>query len=206
MFFRKSDVISAGDLFVTNGYPFIDLNAGGNVQGAGMDRVSGIVSARSGNTLSVEDGTLVGADGSDTFIGGTTTVTMGPNTRLTVLGQGPSEINSLQQVTVEADARLRHALQRPGAFVTGAVRRGRLQEPEKVNRHIRRFAWFGDCSHHGLARRAVGPAARPDVTDLDPANRGRGARRRARRRRILRLSISLATGCRSGLKTGSSGC
>jgi glyoxylase-like metal-dependent hydrolase (beta-lactamase superfamily II) len=41
VFFRKSDVISSGDLFVTNGYPFIDLNAGGNVQGivAGLNRI-----------------------------------------------------------------------------------------------------------------------------------------------------------------------
>ncbi len=41
VFFRKSDVISAGDLFVTNGYPFIDLNTGGNVQGivAGLNKI-----------------------------------------------------------------------------------------------------------------------------------------------------------------------
>jgi len=41
VFFRKSDVISAGDLFVTNGYPFIDLTAGGNVQGivAGLNKI-----------------------------------------------------------------------------------------------------------------------------------------------------------------------
>jgi cyclase len=41
VFFRKSDVISAGDLFVTNSYPFIDLNAGGNVQGivAGLNKI-----------------------------------------------------------------------------------------------------------------------------------------------------------------------
>jgi glyoxylase-like metal-dependent hydrolase (beta-lactamase superfamily II) len=41
VFFRKSDVISAGDLFVTNGYPFIDLNNGGNVQGivAGLNKI-----------------------------------------------------------------------------------------------------------------------------------------------------------------------
>ncbi len=41
VFFRKSDVISAGDIFVTNGYPFIDLSAGGNVQGivAGLNRI-----------------------------------------------------------------------------------------------------------------------------------------------------------------------
>jgi hypothetical protein len=74
--------------------------AGASVQGASLDRVSGIVSARSGNTLFVEDGTLIGADGSDTFIGGTTTVIMGPNTRVTVFGQGTSAINSPQQVSV----------------------------------------------------------------------------------------------------------
>ena len=41
VFFRKSDVITAGDLFVTEGYPFIDLNAGGNVQGivAGLNKI-----------------------------------------------------------------------------------------------------------------------------------------------------------------------
>jgi len=41
VFFRKSDVISAGDLFVTSGYPFIDLNAGGNVLGivAGLNKI-----------------------------------------------------------------------------------------------------------------------------------------------------------------------
>ena len=41
IFFRKSDVITAGDLFVTEGYPFIDLTAGGNVQGivGGLNRI-----------------------------------------------------------------------------------------------------------------------------------------------------------------------
>ena len=33
VFFRRSDVISAGDIFVTNGYPFIDLERGGSLQG-----------------------------------------------------------------------------------------------------------------------------------------------------------------------------
>ena len=41
VFFRKSDVITAGDLYVTGGYPFIDLSAGGNVQGivGGLNRI-----------------------------------------------------------------------------------------------------------------------------------------------------------------------
>jgi cyclase len=32
-YFRRSDVISAGDIFVTNGYPIIDLKNGGSLQG-----------------------------------------------------------------------------------------------------------------------------------------------------------------------------
>ena len=33
MFFRRSDVIATGDLFITTGYPFIDVANGGNVNG-----------------------------------------------------------------------------------------------------------------------------------------------------------------------------
>jgi cyclase len=41
VFFRRSDVISAGDLFVTDGYPIIDLDHGGNIQGVidGLNRI-----------------------------------------------------------------------------------------------------------------------------------------------------------------------
>jgi len=74
--------------------------AGSSVQGSGLDRVSGIVSARSGNTLTIEDGTLIGSDGSNTFLGGTALVIMGPNTLITVFGQGASETNTTQQVSV----------------------------------------------------------------------------------------------------------
>jgi hypothetical protein len=74
--------------------------AGGSVQGAGLDRVSGIVSARSGNTLALEDATLVGNDGSDTFIGGTTFVNLGPGTLVTVFGQLAPQTNSPQQISV----------------------------------------------------------------------------------------------------------
>ena len=73
--------------------------AGTSVQGGGLDRVSGIVSGRSGNTLAVEDGTLVGADGVETFLGGTTLVTMGPNTAVNVFGEA-GEFNVPQQVSV----------------------------------------------------------------------------------------------------------
>jgi len=41
VFFRRSDVISSGDIFVTNGYPIVDLDRGGNIQGviAGLNRI-----------------------------------------------------------------------------------------------------------------------------------------------------------------------
>jgi cyclase len=40
-FFRRSDVVSAGDIFVTNGYPIIDLKNGGSLQGEidGLNRI-----------------------------------------------------------------------------------------------------------------------------------------------------------------------
>jgi hypothetical protein len=85
-----------GELFTAT-----QVLAGSSVQAAGLeDRVSGIVLARSGGIVAIEDATLVGADGTDTFLGGTTTVIMGPNTLVTVFGQGGTEINGPQQVSV----------------------------------------------------------------------------------------------------------
>ena len=73
--------------------------AGSSVQGAGLDKVTGVVTARSGNTLALEDATLIGVNGTDTFILGTTTVTMGPNTVITEFGQGAGTY-TLAQVSV----------------------------------------------------------------------------------------------------------
>jgi hypothetical protein len=73
--------------------------AGSSVQGTGLDRVSGVVLARNGNLLSVEDATLVANDGIETFIGGTTLVNLGPNTLVTEFGQDITEI-SPQQISV----------------------------------------------------------------------------------------------------------
>jgi cyclase len=41
VFFRRSDVISTGDIFVTTGYPFVDLERRGNIQGviAGLNKI-----------------------------------------------------------------------------------------------------------------------------------------------------------------------
>jgi glyoxylase-like metal-dependent hydrolase (beta-lactamase superfamily II) len=42
VFFRHSDVISAGDIFITTTYPFIDLERGGSVQGE-LDALNNIL-------------------------------------------------------------------------------------------------------------------------------------------------------------------
>jgi hypothetical protein len=76
--------------------------AGSSVQSAGVDRVTGVVTARSGNTLSVADATLVGADGSDSFIPGATLITVGPNTVVTAFGQTSAQFFTSQQVSVGA--------------------------------------------------------------------------------------------------------
>jgi hypothetical protein len=74
--------------------------AGSSVQGSGSDRVSGVVSARSGNTLSVEDATLIASDGTNTFIPGSTIIAIGANTLITVFGQGTADIDSPLQISV----------------------------------------------------------------------------------------------------------
>lgn len=55
--FRKSDVVSAGDLLDLSGYPFIDLKAGGSIQSIveGLNRLIDITTVRS----HAEGGTLV---------------------------------------------------------------------------------------------------------------------------------------------------
>ena len=71
-----------------------------SVQGLGLDRLSGIVSARSGNTLGIEDATLIQSDGTNTLVPGTTIVNIGPNTLVTFFGQSVAEIISPQQISV----------------------------------------------------------------------------------------------------------
>jgi Domain of unknown function (DUF4382) len=74
--------------------------AGSSVQGSGLDRVSGIVSARSGNTLTIEGGTLIANDGSNTFLPATTIVNVGANTQVTVFGQGTIDLHSPQEISI----------------------------------------------------------------------------------------------------------
>jgi hypothetical protein len=74
--------------------------AGSSVQGSGSDRISGVVAARSGNSLAIEDGTLIGNDGTTTFIPGTSLITVGASTAITEFGQGAADANTLQQISV----------------------------------------------------------------------------------------------------------
>jgi hypothetical protein len=76
--------------------------AGSSVQAAGVDRVTGVVTSRSGNVLSVEAATLVGADGSDTFIPDATIITVGANTVVTTFGQTGADFLTTQQISVGA--------------------------------------------------------------------------------------------------------
>jgi hypothetical protein len=76
-----------------------EVLAGSSVQGAGLDRVSGVVLARSGDVLSLEDATLVANDGTESFIGGTTLVSIGTSTLITEFGQDITEIDP-QQISV----------------------------------------------------------------------------------------------------------
>ncbi len=57
VYFRGSDVIAAGDLYVTNGYPFIDRQRGGTLNGivAGLNRILDLSIAE----FRTEGGTLV---------------------------------------------------------------------------------------------------------------------------------------------------
>jgi hypothetical protein len=66
----------------------------------GSDRVTGTVSARSGNTLGIEDATLIQNNGTNTFVPGTTIVNVGPNTLITFFGEDVAESISPQQISV----------------------------------------------------------------------------------------------------------
>ena len=71
-----------------------------SVQGLGIEILSGVVSARSGNTLGMEDATLTQNGGTVTFLPGTTIVNIGPNTLITAFGQGVAAAIGPQEISV----------------------------------------------------------------------------------------------------------
>jgi hypothetical protein len=72
----------------------------GSVQGVGLARLSGTVAARSGNTLGLEEATLVQNGSTETLVPGTTIVNVGPSTLVTFFGQGVEDAISPQQISV----------------------------------------------------------------------------------------------------------
>jgi hypothetical protein len=74
--------------------------AGSSVQGGGLDRVSGIVTGRSGNTFTIDDATLLTNTGTNSFIFGTTTVTVGANTQVTEFGEGTTDSTGIAQISI----------------------------------------------------------------------------------------------------------
>jgi hypothetical protein len=72
----------------------------GTAQNVGFARLSGTVSARSGNTLGIEDATLTQSGAAATLEPGTTLVNVGPSTLVTFFGQGVEAAISTQQISV----------------------------------------------------------------------------------------------------------
>jgi hypothetical protein len=72
----------------------------GTAQSEGFARLSGTVSARSGNTLGIEDATLTQSGATATLEPGTTLVNVGPSTLVTFFGQGVEAAISTQQISV----------------------------------------------------------------------------------------------------------
>jgi hypothetical protein len=84
----------------------------------GSDRITGTVSARSGNTLGIEDATLIRNSGTNTFVPGTTIVNVGPATLITFFGEGTAESISPLQISVGS---VIEAFGTVGASSTGQV-------------------------------------------------------------------------------------
>ncbi len=77
-----------------------EVLAGSSVQGDGFDRVSGIVTGRSGDTLTIDQGTLLTEDGTNSLVAGTATVKIGPNTQVTQFGAANVEANGTNDISV----------------------------------------------------------------------------------------------------------
>ncbi len=71
-----------------------------SVQGLAVDRVTGVVSARNGNILGLEDATLDENNGTVIVIPGTTIVNVGPGTLVSFFGQNAAGFISPQEISV----------------------------------------------------------------------------------------------------------
>jgi hypothetical protein len=97
----EGDSDTTGSLTATTvNFSASQVLAGSSVQGDGFDRVSGIVTGRSGDTLTIDQGTLLTNEGANTLVDGTATIKIGPNTRVTQFGGASTEANGTQDVSV----------------------------------------------------------------------------------------------------------
>ena len=97
---NNNGATTTGITITTVSFTATQVLAGSSAQGSGFDRVSGIVTGRSGDTLTVDDGTLVANDGTNTLIDGTATILIGPNTAVTQFGAASIESNGSKQISV----------------------------------------------------------------------------------------------------------
>jgi hypothetical protein len=74
--------------------------AGSSVQGGGLDRISGVVTARNGSTLIVPSATWTTSAGVTSFVSGAATITGGPGTAIILPAQAGAQANSVEQVSV----------------------------------------------------------------------------------------------------------
>jgi hypothetical protein len=112
---------SAGTAASVVSFTATQVQVDSSVQGLGSDVVSGVVSARSGNTLGIEDATLTQNGGTVTFALGTTIVNVGPNTLLTAFGQGVATAISPQEISVGSSIEALGTATQTTAVQTGTV-------------------------------------------------------------------------------------
>jgi hypothetical protein len=91
---------TTGTTITTVSFSATQVFAGTSAQGGGFDRITGVVTGRSGDTLTVDDGTLLQNDGTNSLIQGTTTVSIGANTAVTQFGSGVTDSSGLTQISV----------------------------------------------------------------------------------------------------------
>jgi hypothetical protein len=75
--------------------------AGSSVQGSGSDRISGVVTEINGDAATVSGATLLTSAGAVSYVTGTTTVTVGANTAVTLPQQSSASVaNTTAQISV----------------------------------------------------------------------------------------------------------
>jgi Domain of unknown function (DUF4382) len=133
--------------------------AGSSVQGA-SDRISGIVAARSANTLTVPTATLISSAGAESFVSGVATITLGASTAVTVPDQSGLGSDTSQQVSVGS---------RIDAFGTVTANGGGNVALDASAGHVR----LGNTVASGLVTSAATGLVNVDLTGLGATLGGR---------------------------------